>query len=43
MYVGDEANAYNVFDFTLSRSRDGPAKFLRGYDQVIVADAYRRL
>jgi transposase len=40
VYVGDEANAYNVFDFTLSRSRDGPAKFLTGYDQVIVADAY---
>jgi transposase len=40
VYVGDEANAYNVFDFTLSRSRDGPARFLQGYDQVIVADAY---
>jgi transposase len=40
VYVGDDANPYNVFDFTQSRSRDGPAKFLRGYDQVIVADAY---
>ena len=24
MYVGDEANPYNVFDFTLNRSRAGP-------------------
>lgn len=40
VYVGDEANPYNLFDFTISRSRDGPATFLRGYDQVIVADAY---
>ena len=40
VYVGDEANPYNLFDFTISRSRDGPATFLRGYDQVIIADAY---
>ena len=40
VYVGDEANPYNVFDFTTSRSRDGPVKFLGGYDQVLVADAY---
>ena len=40
VYVGDEANPYNVFDFTVSRSRDGPAEFLKGYNQVIVADAY---
>jgi transposase len=40
VYVGDEANPYNVFDFTVSRSRDGPAEFLRAYNQVIVADAY---
>lgn len=31
VYVGDNANPYNVFDFTLSRSRDGPARFLKGY------------
>jgi transposase len=40
VYLGDEANPYNVFDFTISRSRDGPAEFLKGYNQVIVADAY---
>jgi hypothetical protein len=40
VYVGDQANPYNLFDFTLSRSRDGPAGFLKGYKQTIVADAY---
>jgi len=40
IYRGDEAHPYNVFDFTLSRSRDGPAKFLAGYQQVLLADAY---
>jgi transposase len=40
VYVGDQANPYNVFDFTISRSRDGPAAFLKGYDQTILADAY---
>ena len=40
VYIGDEANPYNVFDFTLSRSRDGPAEFLRGYKQTLLADAY---
>jgi transposase len=40
VYIGDEANPYNVFDFTLSRSRDGPAEFLKGYKQTLLADAY---
>jgi transposase len=40
VYIGDEHNPYNVFDFTLSRSRDGPATFLKGYKQTLVADAY---
>jgi hypothetical protein len=40
VYLGDHANPYNIFDFTLSRSRDGPALFLKGYNQTIVADAY---
>jgi transposase len=40
IYLGDAANPYNVFDFTQSRSRDGPAKFLEGYKQTILADAY---
>ena len=40
VYVGDEHNPYNIFDFTLSRSRDGPASFLKDYQQVLLADGY---
>jgi transposase len=48
VYLGDESHPYNLFDFTLSRSRDGPAVFLRNYgfdrltagNQVLLADAY---
>ena len=40
VYLGDEDQPYNVFDFTLSRSRDGPARFLKNYNQVLLADAY---
>jgi len=31
VYVGDEANPYNVFDFTLNRGREGPKEFLKDY------------
>jgi len=40
VYVGDEANPYNVFDFTLNRSREGPKEFLKDYTQVLLADGY---
>jgi len=40
VYVGDEANPYNVFDFTLNRGREGPKEFLKGYTEVLLADAY---
>ena len=40
VYVGDESQPYNVFDFTLDRGRDGPLRFLEDYNQVLVADAY---
>ena len=40
VYVGDEAHPYNVFDFTLSRGRDGPKYFLKDYNQLLLADAY---
>jgi transposase len=40
VYVGDEDHPYNIFDFTLSRSRDGPARVLEGYKQVLMADGY---
>jgi hypothetical protein len=40
VYVGDAAHPYNVFDFTLRRSRDGPQQFLKDYTGVLLADAY---
>jgi len=40
VYVGDEEHPYNVFEFTLSRSRDGPAEFLKGYTGTLLADGY---
>jgi len=40
VYVGDEANPYNVFDFTLNRGREGPKEFLKDYTEVLLADAY---
>jgi transposase/uncharacterized membrane protein len=40
VYVGDEANPYNVFNFTLNRSREGPKEFLKDYTQTLLADAY---
>ena len=40
VYVGDSSQPYNVFDFTLDRGRDGPKRFLKDYNQVLLADAY---
>jgi transposase len=43
VYVGDQDHPYNVFDFTASRARDGPATFLAqygGFRGVLQADAY---
>ena len=40
VYVGDDAHPYNIFDFTLSRGRDGPKYFLKDYNQVLLADGY---
>jgi len=40
VYIGDEANPYNVFDFTLGRGRDGPMTFLKDYKETLLADAY---
>jgi transposase len=40
VYVGDAANPYNVFAFTLDRGRDGPKNFLKDYAQILLADAY---
>lgn len=40
IYLGDESQPYNIFDFTPSRSRDGPTRFLKEFNQVLLADAY---
>lgn len=40
IYQGDESNPYNVFDFTRSRARDGPALFLKDFRGTLLADAY---
>lgn len=39
-YLGDELHPYDVYDFTTSRKRDGPATFLRGFRGYLHADAY---
>jgi transposase len=39
-YLGDWLHPYAVYDFTLSRERDGPQKFLGGYEGYLQADAY---
>ena len=38
-YISEEY-PYSVYDFTDSRARDGPAKFLAGYEGYLHADAY---
>jgi transposase len=38
-YIGYE-RPYSVYDFTKSRSRDGPAKFLPGFTGYLHADAF---
>ena len=38
-YIGEE-HPYSVYDFTESRARDGPAKFLAGFQGYLHADAY---
>jgi transposase len=40
IYRGDDEHPYNVFDFTVSRGRDGPAQFLKDFHGVLQADAY---
>jgi transposase len=40
IYLGDESQPYNVFDFTPTRSRDGPTHFLQEFGGTLLADAY---
>ncbi len=39
-YVGDERNPYTVYDYTRTRSRDGPDTFLKNFSGYLQADAY---
>ena len=40
VYVGDPRAPYTVFDYTGTRKRDGPEKFLAGFQGYLQADAY---
>lgn len=40
IYFGDYLHPYNVFDFTMSRKRDGPSRFLAGFRGYLQADAF---
>jgi transposase len=40
VYLGDAAHPYNVFDFTPTHQRDGPAKFLQNFQGYLQADAF---
>jgi hypothetical protein len=39
-YLGDQAHPGNVFDFTLTRKRDGPQQFLTDFQGYLQADAF---
>lgn len=39
-YIGDDQHPYSVYDFTASRTRAGPTRFLAGYSGYLHADAY---
>lgn len=40
VYLGDAQNPFIVFDFTESRRRDGPVKFLGNFNGFLQADAF---
>jgi transposase len=40
IYQGDDSHPYNVFEFTVSHSRDGPTRFLENFRNTLLADAY---
>jgi transposase len=39
-YVGDQGHPYTVYDYTPTRSRDGPEAFLKKFSGYLQADAY---
>jgi transposase len=40
IYMGNTANPYNVYDYTASRSREGPDEFLENFKGYLQADAF---
>jgi transposase len=40
VYVGDREHPYTVFDFTPNHARDGPQRFLTGFEGFLQADAF---
>ena len=40
VYIGDADHPYNIYDFTWTRGREGPEKFLEHYEGYLQADAY---
>jgi len=40
IYMGDNDNPYNVYDYTQSRSREGPDEFLNNFKGYLQADAF---
>jgi transposase len=40
IYFGDHLHPFNVYDFTMSRKRDGPSQFLKGFRGYLQADAF---
>jgi transposase len=40
VYCGDESNPYTVYDYTQSRSKEGPAAWLDGFTGYLQADAF---
>jgi transposase len=40
-YVGDGNHPYTVYDYTPTRSRDGPDEFMKDFNGYLQADAYR--
>jgi len=40
VYLGDYHHPYTVFDYTPSRSRDGPVAWLKDFEGYLQADAY---
>jgi transposase len=39
-YIGDVRNPYVVYDYTPRRTRDGPERFLKGFQGYLQADAF---